>query len=262
MHRDIYIPALILSSLIFQACMSQATENKIVKKNNSSEIVNKIAHSETSNNYSIEQNQEKPEKEATSKVPKIEYRDISNSLGLVEIAEKGFMKDKTVRIYNEDESLWNEFSLFDENKIYQNIVQNKNFRPFRYDTDNNHFYFDWVSENKLFYQVVVNEETKLKKFVKKDDPHFKANTWEKYTLNCFAVEFDWEKNPLRVDIDGQIIKQNLDKGLSFQPKEIRGNWLKVKSFDLNNVNDENKSESGWIKWKDGNKIIINFLEDA
>ena len=81
-------------------------------------------------------------------------------------------------------------------------------------------------------------------------------------MNCFAVEFDWEKNPLRKDINGQILKLKFEKGLSFQPKEIRGNWLKVKSFDLNNVNDEKKSESGWIKWKDNDKIVINFFEDA
>lgn len=260
MYRGIYISALLLFSLIFQACATQSIENNIVEKTNSGEIANKIIFVETSNNSSSEHNQEKPEKEKKNKVPEIEFRDISNSLGLIEITEKGFLKNETVHFYNQDGSLWNEFSLFDENKVYENIIQNKDFRPFRYDTDSNHFYFDWVGENKFFYKVIINEETKLKKFVKKEDSHFKADSWEKYILNCFAVEFDWEKNPLRKEINGQTLKENLDKSLTFQPEEIRGNWLKVKRLD--NSNDEKKSKSGWIKWKDNNKILINFFETA
>ncbi len=264
MYRKIYLYALLLFSLVFQACTTKATENNIVEKNNSGEIVNKNTYSETSSGNSVEQNQKNLEKSEKDKPAKIEYLDISNSLGLIKITDSGFRKGEIVRFYNEDGNLWNEFSLFDENddgKVYEKIRQNIDFSPFRADPDSFHFYFDWVAENKQFYKVVVNEETKLHKFVKKDDPHFKSDSWENYVLNCFAVEFDDQNNPLRKEINGQIIK-NLDKGLSFQPKEIRGNWLKVKPFDLNKVKDENNSDFGWIKWKDDNKIVINFFEDA
>lgn len=264
MYRIICLYALFLLSLAFQACTTQATENNIVEKTNSSESVNKNTYSETSSDNSVEQKQKNLEEVKKDEPPEIEYRNISDSLGLIKITDIGFRKGETVRFYNQDGSLWNEFDVFDENddgKVYENIMQNKDFRPFRYDTESYHFYFDWAGENKLYYQVVVNEETKLKKFVKKDDPHFKADSWENYVLTCFAVEFDEQKNPLRKEINGQIIK-NLDKSLSFQPKEIRGNWLKVKPFDLNKVNDVNNSDFGWIKWKDDNKIVINFFEDA
>lgn len=254
MYKEISLIVLLLFVLVFQSCKTQATENNIVKQNNSAEDINKIIQSEKLNNSSDEPSQ---------KSPKIEYRDISNSLGLVKITDKAFLKGETVRLYNEDGSLWNEFSLFDENddgKVYEMIKENNDLSPFRADPDSFHFYFDWVGENKQFYKVVVNEETKLQKFIKKDDRHFKADSWEQYTLNCFAVEFDWKNNPLRKEIDGQIL--HIEKGLSFKPEEIKGNWLKVISFDLNNINDKNKSESGWIKWKDDNKIVINFFEDA
>ena len=264
MYIKIYLYAFLLFSLTLQACTTKATENNIVEKNNSSEIVNENTHSESSSDNPVEQNQKILEEVEKDEPPKTEYRDISESLGLIEVTDIGFRKGETVRFYNQDESLWNEFDVFDENddgKVYENLTQNKDFRPFRYDTESYHFYFDWTGENKLYYQVVVNEEAKLKKFVKKDDPHFKADSWKSYVLNCFAVEFDEQKNPLHKEINGQIIK-NLDKSLSFQPKEIRGNWLKVKPFDLNKVNDENNSDFGWIIWKEDNKIVINFFEDA
>ncbi|MEO6587988.1 MAG: hypothetical protein ABIP06_01560 [Pyrinomonadaceae bacterium] len=79
MYREIHITALLLFSLVFQACITQATENNIVEKNNSSGSVNKIIHSETLDNSSVEQNQEKPEKVKTNEVPEIEFRDISNN---------------------------------------------------------------------------------------------------------------------------------------------------------------------------------------
>ena len=92
MYKSIYLIALLLFSLGSESCTSQATSNIVFEENNPSE---------TTNNSPIEHNQEELRKVEINELPEIEYRDISNSLGLIKIAEKGFRKGETVRFYND-----------------------------------------------------------------------------------------------------------------------------------------------------------------
>lgn len=236
---------IILTLFIFIGCFSKiaGTQNNV--------LVDSTKQAKNLNNTQTDE-------KTTPKVIKIDYYDIKNSLGLVTITQKGFSEGQSIEIYNQDGSIWYKTSLFNDGAV-KSIEQNQDFRPFRYDLDDNFFYFNCVGQDAEYFQVIVNDETGLKKFVRKDSSHFKFESWEKYILDCFAVEFDIEKNPLREEINGKVIVREIPKELYFNAVEIKGEWLKV---NLRDINTEKSYGFGWIRWKINDKIMINFLETA
>ncbi len=242
---------LVVFSLIFQACSALATENQLSVKTDSKANVQGTLNSEIPNSDPVQlpKEQEKPSK--------INFRDIENSRGLVAISDKRYEKDSRIRIYNQDGSIWYEYTNSGEDS--SRLKFDENLLPFRKDADELLLIFDSVSEDDLYYQVVVNEKTGLKKFIRKDDPLFKFGNWEDFTLNCFAVSFDSEKNPMRREINGEIIKDGFQDEF-LHPEEIRGEWLKVKWHP--DDDREKPATFGWIRWKEDKKIVINFFEKA
>lgn len=189
-----------------------------------------------------------------------DYYDIGQSLGLVSLTEKSFGKNEVIRLYNQDGSIWFEFSL-NEDSARETIGRKEDFQPFRFDMDDSyHFVFNYVGQDSRYHHVVVNEDTGSKKFIKKDDAHFKVGTWEQYILGCFAVDFKAADNPLLEAPNGYPVTIGVAEQSTFRPETIEGDWLKVSWSD---DKDENQKKNfGWVRWKENNKIIIFLFEMA
>lgn len=237
-------------SLVFGACTTQALENQTVAKTNP-----EPAAQNTNSAKPAEDVKKEPEK-----VHQPDIYDISNSLGLLHLIDEPSRKNEPIKIYNEDGSLWYEFKITDDEVAQKAFEQNEDLRPFRFDLDDFFFYFNRIGENDRYYQVIVNEDTGLKKFVRKDDPKFKAETWQQYILNCNSVGFDPQQNPLRETPDGQFVSGEVSEKLIFSPKEIKGDWLKVSW--TNSDDPKEKPKFGWIRWRQDKKIVVDFFETA
>lgn len=238
-------------SLIFQAC-TRAIESQPQVQPNLTTNVQDVNRTNPSPVAGV--------KKDPVKAPQIDLYDIKSSLGLVGTKDKEYAKDEFIRIYNRDGSLWYEFSPYDEEKARESIERNENFRPFRYTTDYNWFYFNCVGQDSRYYHVIVNDETGLKKFVRKDDPILKLGTWEMYILDCFAVGFERENNALRDEPNGRPLTGDIPKHLNFHPEKIKGDWLKVRWHD--NDDDKEVPRFGWVRWKENGKIVISVYETA
>jgi hypothetical protein len=188
-----------------------------------------------------------------SKREPLETYDIANSKGLISL------KGSLLRIYNQDGSLWFEASIANEEAARASLDATEDFRPFRYDTDDWSIHLNYVGHDERYYHVIVNDETGLKKFIKKDDPNFQVGTWEQYILDCFAVQFDPESNPLLDQPNGNA-QGSIPKQWRRDPEEIRGEWLRIGWHE--NDDDKQPRHHGWIKWKDNNKIIVGLFEIA
>ncbi len=243
---------IIILSLSFQSCASRGVENQLSKNPNS-------YPNETPVNRSYLLVPSHAEKDLEASSP-IDSYDLKDSLGWVGTKDKSFAKDESIRIYNEDGSLWYEFSPNHEESARESIEQNENFRPFRYSTDYNLFYFNAVGQDKRYYHVIVNDETGLTKLIRKDDPHIRLGTWEEYILDSFAIEFDANSNPLLQKAEGQPVNHVVRNSINYRPDKIEGDWLKVRWFENND--DRNKPEFGWVRWRKDNRLVLNIFEIA
>ena len=177
--------------------------------------------------------------------------------------------DKFV-IYD-DNLLDNKFKSIDmygqENAI---DVYSKFYKP-----DYGIMHFICLQVTDKYYKVIVNYNT-IKYLPKSKDYQFE--TWTKYIMGSFGVRRNGlgaeSHQPLRMNPVANADTLSIPgKYEMFCPVEVKDDWVKVK-FDCFYNDDNNKHEgepcqnyvseckdpvTGWIKWRDGNKILIDIL---
>ncbi len=195
----------------------------------------------------------KPESTKETVKPIANKNSIINIKGLVALSDK-YSKNDFVRFYNEDGSLWYEFTFYYDDSDGKFEYANENFNPFAFHPDNFLLALKSTGEDGKRYEVVVNEETGLKKFVNKDDPVLKFVTWEEHLLKAFAVDFNKNENTLRETPGGELKKVDLAEKVSVHPVEVKGEWLKVE-WD----NPDKTKNNGWVKWKENERLLIEIF---
>lgn len=180
---------------------------------------------------------------------------VKNTKGLIVISDQ-YGKNDFVRFYNEDGSLWYEFTFYYDDSDGKFEYANENFAPFSFHQDYFVLALKCIGEDKSRYEVIVNEETGLKKFVKKTDSTLKFLTWEDHITKRFAVDFNRVENPLLEMPKGKVKVGELPKEVTFRPVKIEGEWLKV-NWDVAKHRDN--VGSGWIKWKADGKLLIELF---
>lgn len=143
-------------------------------------------------------------------------------------------------------------------------------------------HFVCISSTQKAYKVLVNYNES--KYLPKTKAYvFKS--WNEYIMSSFGIRrsISPERNytvshqPLRKQFSEKSDTLSIPSGYEmFCPVEIKGDWLRVK-FDCFYNDENNKHEgepcynyidkcknpvSGWFKWRDGNKLLIDiFLEE-
>ncbi len=226
---------------------------------------NKSSASSTGSESSVVQNAPKLSLDSNeTRVHSIDESDIGynlrNSRGLIRTNNESALKANSLLIYNKDGSVWYEFQFSSANNTQQSTSDGGPFRPFRYDPSEHNVAFNLIGETARYYEVIVNEESGITKYVKKDDPILRRGTWDQYILECFAVGFDSRSNPLSQNPNGQPADVVSQKSETFHPEKISGNWLKVQWRE--NDDEKRPARSGWIRWKEDNRIVIELFETA
>ena len=168
--------------------------------------------------------------------------DSINVVSLKEDYSKG-----AIQLYNHDGSIWKTFEVADN--FSDNEIASYAVKP-----ENRIMVFRVVGRKNNFYLIVVNEEKNIIKCIKPKSPYFNYETWQQHIVKAFSVDFLPKKNPLKEMPYTTAKTLPFDKEQFYHPKEIIGNWLKVKD-------DDNKE--GWIKWRneDGELSITIYYED-
>lgn len=158
-------------------------------------------------------------------------------------------------LYNRNGSIWKTVDLA------QDSIVDATLNPHSIKLDYNNLVFRCVREVGSYYAVIADENTGLIKYVKKDDPHFEYQPWEQHLLHVFSVGFDEKKNPLRRSQDPRSASIPFDKEAYYHPVEIKGDWMKVEieNDSMNVERGGKRPATGWIKWKEGHKIIVDVF---
>lgn len=187
---------------------------------------------------------------------------IKNNLGLITLSDKypsfDEKRDKSdfIRFYNEDGSLWYEFTFYYDDSDGKFEYQNDNFRAFSFHPDYSLISLRCVGEDKNRYEVIVNEETGLKKYVKKNDENLRLESWEDHILNTFSIDLKKAKNKVFETLDGKELKPDFERIERFEAVEIKDDWLKVK-WEIPNKKEE--FELGWVRWKKDDIVLIDWF---
>lgn len=205
----------------------------------------------------------------TSEEPKSVQRDsIGNTIGVI-VLDK-YEKEDFIHIFNEDGSLWYKFTYYYDESSGMFPYANDDFRPFAFHLDYFVLVLKCAGKEAGRYEVVVNEKTGLKKYVMANDLTMKFQTWEEHILQIYAIEFNQEENPLLESPQGKTKKVNLPKGEieranlpiypTFQPTKVKGDWLKVKwKIPKEKQVKGAKYDFGWIRWKKGERLLVELF---
>ncbi|QQS43058.1 MAG: hypothetical protein IPM63_09065 [Acidobacteriota bacterium] len=164
-----------------------------------------------------------------------------------------------ISFYNRDGSVWHSLTFYydDFSGIYP--YENDQFRPYAFHPDYFIFAVKLKAEHDDRFEVVVNEETGLTKFLRKGDGFYEFQTWSEHITNLFAVDFDPKRNPLRSRPAGDtIIYPTLEEKPTFHPVETSGEWLKVKWDSQRKGSPETEYDHGWIRWTRNGKLLIEL----
>ena len=143
-------------------------------------------------------------------------------------------------------------------KLYSRNDNSNPFKPRFFGSNPDYFslIFDCTKTTDKYYQVIVDQNTNETGFIKKEDSLFKFETVLEYVNEWTTLGFDFDRtqNPLRQEpFDNSTVISNDDQKKyriwRAEKIEMKGDWLKVKTKD---------KEEGWVKWRQGDKIIIRL----
>jgi hypothetical protein len=171
-----------------------------------------------------------------------------------------YITKDTIVIYNDDQSVFATITPFNykleiEGKSYSYHEKKDTFSPRVFEPDYNLISFYCLGINEKGYRVLINDTTE--KILLKSDL-FKFEPWHVHLLKGY-IEFDSSTNPIRIRPDDT--SPLLDKEYSnytFIAERVKGDWLKIRCKSGCPDCDE-KLFFGWIKWKNGENIIIRVL---
>jgi hypothetical protein len=177
---------------------------------------------------------------------------IENSVGLVVLSEDNREGD-FIRFYNEDGSLWYEFSFYyDESGEFP--YANEKFRPRAFRVDYFLMVLTCIKRDKGRSAVIVNEDTGLIKYVKAGDPAMKFENWPEHLVNIIHVGFDQKANSVRSRPEGPSVGEVPDREYH-HPVKVRGEWLQIK-WEVARVESRPKYAYGWIRWRRGSRLLV------
>lgn len=184
-------------------------------------------------------------------------QDIQNSSGVV-VLSKNYGKQDFIKIYNEDDSLWYEFTFYYDDRKGQFPYSNNNFKPFAFHPDHFLLALKCVGKSKNRYEVIVNEETGLRKYVHFSDTSFSFETWGQHIQKVFSVDISRSKSPLLRTRRGARV--NLPEDVFLHPVKVEGDWLMVKWVRRERTRTEKQQYAfGWVKWRDQKRLLIELF---
>jgi hypothetical protein len=194
---------------------------------------------------------------------------ISESMGII-VYNFDYESSDDVKIY--EDTLKTIFSTFNDNIfIIENdtfslvdlsdlpyFMQKHNFKCKEFDFTPTVIHFFVKFQTKKYYAIEIGGRTM---FIDKGENRFLYYSYEEYLLG-FPISTDLESNVLKQspNSDENIF---LDKNFywSFQPIEIQGDWMKVKTTNFCLSIDEDKfiTYEGWLRYKKDGKLLIRQL---
>ena len=198
-------------------------------------------------------------KETTEPIKEVEPDSQKKPYGLG-MAKPSFTEMKTLHFYgNSDESLLSSpIDSVSFGKSKHGDVEITSAPPWlvpaHLKLDYQIFYFKVLRQTKNYFQIVGNEKTSHKTWIRKSDVIFQS--WPDFLLQVFAVEpKNWENNPIRIKpLSHASPIQKISEDAVLNPLSIDGEWIEVKVL---NDNYEEVAR-GWLRWRTNDALTIDY----
>ncbi|MTI29399.1 hypothetical protein [Xanthovirga aplysinae] len=124
------------------------------------------------------------------------------------------------------------------------------------------FNFRCISKNENWFEVIVNNELGQTYWIKSSEST-KFKNWENYLKGMFSVaRLSEQPQKIRsapVENAKEMDYQGRD---CFVVKSMKGDWIEITTppyCDENYTDSKTPIKSGWIKWKVGNTLLIQYF---
>ena len=191
------------------------------------------------------------------------YGQVTLGTGIVKIE----FDDKTVIDFYKrptDKSHDKRIEFFDDKEINSWNIKNLEtertwLKPELLWLDYSQFNFRCKSTTTDWLELIVNNENGMTLWVKRTKAT-KYLTWEEYLKDMFAVDrLESNKQKIRKmpsDTAAEIKYEGRD---CFEVKSLKGDWIEINSTDhCDEGSNTTKIDRGWIKWKEGDKLLIKY----
>jgi hypothetical protein len=144
-----------------------------------------------------------------------------------------------------------------------NSVRSKyRFFPKEFFPDQSIIQFEFVCLDKDIAEIFISKEHGEKKIIKLNGGNFKSELWRAHLLGCM-IDFDVKNNPIRekmLDSSKSVGYEKSGEDYVFVISEIVGEWVKIECAEICDYPcNSGKKYDGWIKWKEGDKLLIRLL---
>ena len=168
-------------------------------------------------------------------------------------------------IFNIDNTIFTSFNFTQQESrtYYDNLNSIVNhFEMFAYKPDYNILIFKSDLNNSDY---VVTTKKGEKKFIPIGDVNYKFYTWAEFLLSDRYLSIqdtytDVEDTPLKFhespNENSEFVQFEQPGEFLIKAVEVRNDWIRIKREPL--VNDTLTPYFGWTKWKEKNKLIIDF----
>ena len=159
------------------------------------------------------------------------------------------LPEKTIRLVHRDSEI------YIEEKDYA-----KWLKPESVWLDYSIFIFRYTNIEGNWIEVVVNNETMNKKWIQKSGT-LNVKSWEKFLVeNTTAIE---PLIPTEIKAEPHADSKTIRKSTKedcFEAVEVKGDWIRLRTNGTLECNEHpTPIKSGWIKWREANKLMINFF---
>lgn len=120
--------------------------------------------------------------------------------------------------------------------------------------------FCYTRQEGEWVEVVVNEKSGLRRWIRVNE-HVVAVPWPKFLLDYTTVVEPIESVFVRTApyAESKAIRKTTSQDC-FEAMEIKDDWIRIRtSQGLECSEHPEPITTGWIKWKEGNKLVIRYF---
>lgn len=182
-------------------------------------------------------------------------------LGIVDI---DIYKTKEIKIYKNknDKTPERIIHLIEKNgeiAIKENDYQ-KWLKPESIWLDYSIFIFRYTNFQDNWIEIIVNNDSMNKMWIRKTET-LSVKTWQTFLVQSTTAVEPLASTEIKLEpsVSSMTIRSSTKEDC-FEAIEIKGDWIRIKTNEKLDCNEHpSPIKSGWIKWRQNNKLTIEFF---
>ncbi|MBA9072257.1 hypothetical protein GGR22_000383 [Flavobacterium gossypii] len=131
-------------------------------------------------------------------------------------------------------------------------------KPEIFAIEDNQLIFRCKSEERFWVEIIVNNETGESYWLRKTKTT-DLNTWEGFLKEMFMISRNDFPQEIKTQPNDEAKEIQFDGDECFQVKTMKGDWIQIFTGPHCDDVGGGSLKSGWIRWKEGSKLLIDYF---